>query len=369
MSKKTKYMIIEEEESTVLQREVPFVFDFDSGVFVEGICKEYNSYQRVMQLIDTHGIDKICRLVVSKFKNYYGINLDEVKIITNMTRNTVNASFDPKSNVITIDRMFMDSLHNYFIICFLWEDYAYSNQQTPNEKEREKEDAKINEIFFKYLLSSYYSLIKESAPCDVLRFKKVWDKYLKIGENSIFNLIVACLYATVYFCVAHECAHAYFQQTNTEFKKTKELSAEFIEECAADKMAFKILVNMIQDETNSDIDIKDRELWDYAVFAPLMLLHFYIEYFMVCKRIEDASKKPNLKNCFSNAGLRWWHLLKFINKFDIPFDTKEAQLAYRSFLNSVESFDEIFQKLDDIGDLDIILDQLYEIKESHNDNI
>lgn len=324
------------------------------------ISEKLNTTSDLKELDKLHGIKLICQKVVQKFNAVYKCNIEQVKIFTNLTKRETNASYYGSDKSIIIDPLLIDGLHNFFVICYIWENFMYSDQsiKVRNPADDNKKSF-MNDRYFKYFTTIFYAFIKDKALCNIYKFKYVLEQIDKIGESALFNVITSCQFCATYFCVAHECAHAYFDINNITFDSDETYSAEEYEEFEADKYAYKLIIELIKEEEQSGTDVKDRELFDYSYLAPMMLINFFIAYFTVEEKIYPHK---NFKLLLNNAENRLNELMKYYdlyyNEYDFPFETKGGNAAYNGILNSLDKYKEMLEQYDKDGKLSVILNIL-----------
>ncbi len=326
----------------------------------KSISEKLNTTSDLKELDKLHGVDIVCQKVVQKFNEFYKCNIEQVKVFTKLTKRETNASYYMSDKSIIIDPLLIDGLHNFFVICYIWEDFMYSDENIKVRNQADDDNASfMNDVYFKYFTTIFYAFIKDKALCNIYKFKYVLEQSNKIGESALFNLITSCQFCATYFCVAHECAHAYFDINNITFDSDDIYSAEEYEEFEADKYAYKLIIELIKEEEQSGTIIGDRELFNYSYLAPMMLINFFIAYFTVEEKIYPHK---NVKLLLNNAENRLRELMKYYyfyyNEYDFPFETEGGNAAYNGILNSLDKYKEMLEQYDKNGKLSVIFNTL-----------
>lgn len=326
----------------------------------KSIGKKLKTTSNLKELDKLHGIKLVCHKVVQKFNAFYKCNIEQVKIFTNLTKRETNASYYESDKSIVIDPLLIDGLHNFFVVCYIWEDFMYYDENIKVRNQADDDNAFfMNDVYFKYFTTIFYAFIKDKTLCDIYKFKYVLEQSDKIGESALFNLITSCQFCATYFCVAHECAHAYFDINNITFASDDVYSAEEYEEFEADKYAYKLIIELIKEEEQSGINVEDRELFNYSYLAPMMLINFFIAYFTIEEKIFPYK---DTKLLLDNAENRLNELMKYYysyyDKYDFPFDTEGGNAAYNGVLNSLDKYKEMIEQYDKNGKLSVIFNIL-----------
>ena len=332
-------------------------YDQEDGVFKEGICHNLNK-DDIIDLEKKHGLEPICKKVLQAFENTYNISLRDLEVVTEDTARELNASYHGDRKRVIIDPYLFDALHEFFIVCFLWEDFMYQYEQV-NDGTR-VEDCDLQDHFFKYFLSIFHAVIEFDSHSDIYKFKYVMQKYKEIGQNPLFNLIVACQYSSIYFCIAHEYAHAYFDLANRNFNSDVKFTSDENEEMAADKIACNLLINMINEEEKSNIQIEERELFGYSYKAPLMLMEFYLAFFTVKEKMTgmDFTTQKKFTNERQSALINY---INSLNEGDFVFDFQIGNFTYDGFFNAVVEFHTMLKDYDNKNMLPDIFDFLKKV--------
>lgn len=332
-------------------------YDQEDGVFKEGICHNLKK-DDIDYLEQIHGLESICKKVLRAFEDLYRTNLSDIEIVTEYTARELNASYYGDRKRVIIDPYLFDALHEFFIVCFLWEDFMYQYEQV-NDGMR-VEDCDMQNHFFKYFLSIFHAVIEFDTHSDIYKFKYVMQKYREIGKNPLFNLIVACQYSSIYFCIAHEYAHAYFDLTNRQFYSDEYFTGDEYEEMEADKLACNLLIEMINKEEKSNTQIEERELFNYSYKSPLMLMEFYLAYFTVKEKMlsEDFTKQKKFTNERQSKLERY---INSISRKEFLFDTQVGDFTYDGFFNAVSEFHNMLMNYDAQGKLLEIFDFLKKV--------
>lgn len=359
MQKEKNYMIIDSSPVDVKEYiELKTKFDGNRQIYKEGVCQNVHSQEDLQVLIEKHSAKTLSKKVINAFQEFYNISLEEVEIITEYTAFETNASYTGgDKKVIHIDPLLFDGLHDFFVICCIWENFMYYDElKIKRTQEDEQNSLFMNDIYFKYFTTIFYAIIEDQTLCDIYKFKYVLEQYRQIGDNAIFNLIASCQFCATYFCVAHECAHAYFDLKGISFIHDDNYSADDYEEFEADKLAFNLIIKMIKDEEESNINPDDRELYPYSYMAPMMLIDFYKAYMTIKYAIRELDEAKQLK---ANAIERYQHLMnyyyEYFDKYSFPYDTDKGNEAYNGVLNSIDKYYEMLEEYKSNGKFDEII--------------
>lgn len=327
-------------------------------VFNSGICSDIKSLDDLLRLDKKHGLTTICKKVIKSFEQFYDVSLNGVDVVSKYTSYEVNAIYKSgNKKEIIIDPLLFGSIHAYFVVSFIWEDYLYYSENQIISTISNSDN--INDRYFRYLTTVFYSIIKDETLCNIYKFKYVKEYYDKIGENALFNVIVNCQYYATYFCVAHECAHAYFDIKGIEFCANENYSAEEYEEFEADKLAYNLILKMIKDENKSSMNDEDREVGDNSHLAPMMLMEFYYLYMIINKKL---SAKKDVDHLIKNVQNRGNKLLDYYHQSIKPYgktdEFKAGEIAYQANQNIMGKYCEMFNEYNLNGNLDNILNIL-----------
>lgn len=361
MKNEKNYMIIESSPVDIKKYvELKTKFDGNRQIYKEGVCKKIQSQDDLQKLMEKHSAKTLSKKVKHAFQEFYNISLEEVEIITEYTAYETNASYTGgDKKVIHIDPLLFDGLHDFFVICYIWEDFMYHDEKKISRTQEDYQNATfMNDIYFKYFTTIFYAIIEDQTLCDIYKFMYVIERYRHIGEGNeaIFNVIIACQFCATYFCVAHECAHAYFDLKGISFTHDDKYSADEYEEFEADKLAFNLVIKMIKDEEESNINPDDRELYPYSYMAPMMLIDFYKAYMTIKYAIRKSDEAKQLK---ANAIARHQRLMnyyyEYFDKYCFPYDTDKGNEAYNGVLNSIDKYNEMLEEYKANGKFDEII--------------
>lgn len=324
---------------------------------LSGISEMNITDEEMTAMIKKYGIEHICQKVVQAFNDLTRVGLDNVEFITNLSRRSLRAfaRFKNGKMSVDIDNYLTEEIHSFFVLIYLWADLLY--QESVSETEYYEGDvtfAQMNDVYFKYIFTKYYALIKDNNRCDIYTLKYVIKEYEKIGTKSVFNLAVCCEQCAKYFLVAHECAHIYFQRAKIVFPNSDKIKAAEQEEFLADKIAFDIINHIISEEEKGNID-GERVMYPYTYKAPVMLLGFYYLYFVVLS-LFDKSAEP-LK-MIDYVKKRILSLKNYIPECKFDYDLTEGDNAYDALNDTIDTFLEIFYIYRDDGRLNEIIELL-----------
>lgn len=325
-----------------------------------GICSDVKTYDDYLALDEKHGYKELCLRTVKAFEDFYDVDLGDLDVLSDYTIHESNAGYiSGAKKMIHIDPFLIDGLHEFYILCFLWESEMYKIESRDIDFKNEVENSlNSNERFFKYMVASFYAAIVDKKVCDLYSFELVYEAYKKIGQNTIFNLGISCQYCALAFCVAHECAHAYFDIKKQKFASNDNYSADDLEEFEADKMAYKLIIGMIDNEQN--LDVKEREMFNYNYMSPMMLMEYYYAYFIIDEKIKNVNNLYLIEKLRERGNHLMKYYYEYFDKYNFPFDTDEGNCAYNGILNAMCKFCDMFKEYNLNGKFNIILEMLKE---------
>lgn len=101
----------------------------------------------------------------------------KAKVFTKLTKRETNASYYMSDKSIIIDPLLIDGLHNFFVICYIWEDFMYSDENIKVRNQADDDNASfMNDVYFKYFTTIFYAFIKDKALCNIYKFKYVLEQ-------------------------------------------------------------------------------------------------------------------------------------------------------------------------------------------------
>ncbi len=258
----------------------------------------------------THNTDLIFEKVKNKFHEIYGFDAPEVNFLNNRTMGSINAFYH--DDLIFLDRMIEDTLHEIFMITFIWAKYF--------------DDEDLYGRFFNYMTTAIYAAVVDKGTYNIYQLeyiKKEIDEW-----SNVINIASCCQYFCIYFCIAHEYAHKYIASKQIKINKMQE-------EFKADAMAYDIVLQLMEDE-EENCDVKNRELFDYCYLVPIMMLDcldllFYSNRLISGKYVENDGIHPKIKS-------RKEHLFSIPYSDKYKFDTEEGNAVYGFFLDVTDKY-------------------------------
>ncbi len=189
------------------------------------------------------------------------------------------------------------------------------------------EDENLYGRFFNYLTTVIYASMVDKASYNIYDCEYIKREILQ-GSSTV-NLAVSCQYFCMYFCIAHEMAHKYIENQNKKINAKQE-------EFKADTIAYDIVLRLLADEECADIELKDRELFDYCYLSPMMIfdfweLLFYTNRIITNTYVIDDNMHPEIKKRKEN-------LFSIPYKDEYQFDTNDGNAVYSSFLDVIDKY-------------------------------